>query len=159
MYFFRAAIAAILVLAVLAPTLLLTCVVSIFKRLFFDLITMNKALPFCISLMFAPTSWGQSVQPPVARPPVIDSSKRAESPPVAVAVAADTGKITEINSTLNNVTLLNGNGKSWLLSVRPQSVITVNGRIISKLTELKTGDMCAIRALSNVVERADCKRQ
>ena len=157
MYFFRAAIAAILVLAVLAPTLLLTCVVSIFKRLFFDLTTMNKALAFCLSLMFAPTSWGQSVQPPVARPPVIDSSKRAESPPVAVA--ADAGKITEINSTLNNFTLLNGNGKSWLLSVRPQSVITVNGRIISKLPELKNGDMCAIRALSNVVERADCKRQ
>jgi len=118
---------------------------------------MNKALPFCISLMFAPTSWGQSVQPPVARPPVIDSSKRAESPPAGGA--ADAGKITEINSTLNNFTLLNGNGKSWLLSVRPQSVITVNGRIISKLPELKNGDMCAIRALSNVVERADCKRQ
>ena len=144
-------------LAVLAPTLLLTCVVSIFKRLFFDLTTMNKALAFCISLMFAPTSWGQSVQPPVARPPVIDSSKRAESPPAGVA--ADAGKITEINSTLNNFTLLDGNGKSWLLSVRPQSVITVNGRIISKLPELKKGDMCAIRAPSNVVERADCKRQ
>lgn len=112
----------------------------------------------CISLLFAPLSWGQGVQPPVARPPVAGFGKKADMPPAAATDAAMNGKITDINPTLNNLTVLDANGKSALFQVRSQSVISINSKNSAKLQELKKGDLCAMRVTGGVIDRADCKR-
>jgi hypothetical protein len=119
---------------------------------------MKKISVVCISLLFAPVASGQSNQPPVPHPPVAGFGKKADVPPVAVTDAMMNGKITETNPTLNNLTVLDANGKSVRLQVRSQSYISVNSKNIAKFQELKKGDVCAIKVSDGIIERADCKR-
>ena len=120
---------------------------------------MKRVCAFCVSLLFVPMSSGQGVQPPPSvHPPVAGFGKKADVPPATAERAAINGKITELNTTLNNFTLLEGNGRSTLLQVRPQSIISINRKSIGSLPELKKGDVCTVRVTGNIIDRADCKR-